>query len=192
MSRAPVASGFSRLAGTRRPKVLAGLLAAVMLVLIAVVISALAGGSGAGTSPGPGRAAAPAATAGPPAPLPVVYSQAAGWRNGRPRPAVIYVGEGGAPYARALRWSSWTAAGAHASGYLHLQQPGCTRPAYQCRYLRFRVQVQLSQVQAHDGVRYYARMRWTYARRHVRQVIRWQIHRGFWRPVTRPHLPLGV
>jgi hypothetical protein len=194
MSRVPVASGPSRVARTRRPKALAALLAAVMLVLIVVVISALAGGSGTGTSPGQARAAAPAATASAPAPLPlpVVYAQAAGWREGQLRPAVIYVGEGGAPYVKALRWSGWTAAGAHADGYLRLRQPGCTRPAYQCRYLRFRVQVQLSQVQAHDGVRYYARMRWTYTRQHARQVIRWQIDRGFWSEVTRPGLPLGV
>ncbi len=192
MSRVPVASGPSRVGRTRRPRVLAALLAAVMLVLIVVVISALAGGSGTGTPPGQARAAVPAATASAPAPLPVVYSQAGGWRDGQSRPAVIFVGEGGAPYVKALRWSGWTAAGAHADGYLRLQQPGCTRPAYQCRYLRFRVRVQLSQVQAHDGVRYYARMRWTYTRQHVHQVIRWQIHRGFWSPVTRPSLPLGV
>jgi 5-methyltetrahydrofolate--homocysteine methyltransferase len=130
--------------------------------------------------------AEPSAGCGPtsptsPAVLPVVYSRVAGWHDGRVRPAAIYVGEGGAPYVQALRWPSWTVAGAQADGELHMQKPGCARPAYQCPYQSFRVKVQLSQVQTRSGMRYYARMRWIYAENHVRHVIRWMISRGFWR-----------
>ncbi len=116
----------------------------------------------------------------------MVYAQVAGWHRGQVRPAVIYVGEGGAPYATALRWLSWTAAAAQADGDLRLQKPGCALPVYQCRYQRFRVRIQLSRVETHDGVRYYARMRWMYTRNHARQVIRWTISRGYWQPSRIP------
>jgi hypothetical protein len=159
--------------------VLAAVAAAAALLLIVVIVMAVDGGSGAG--PAASTATGASATS-PPAVLPVVYSQVEGWHGGQIRPAVAYVGEGGAPYVKALTWSSWTASGARAAGYLQLQRPGCTRPAYQCPYQRFRVQVQLSRVQTHDGTPYYSRMQWTYTRNHVRQVVRWQTAAGFWRP----------
>jgi hypothetical protein len=170
-----------RLAGGHRHKVLAALTAAVLLALTAVIITVLAGRPGTAAVPGPGTAADSAGAASTPAALPVVYAQVAGWHDGRVRPAAIYVGEGGAPYVQALRWLNWTATGAQANGGLRMQSPGCTRPAYQCRYQRFSVNVALSQVQTRNGVRYYALMRWTYTGNHVRHVIRWTISRGFWR-----------
>lgn len=176
MTRVPVAR-------PRRRQVLAAVAAAAALLLIVVIVTAADGGSGASPAPGPAATSATGASATSPlAVLPVVYSQVEGWRGGQIRPAAAYVGEGGAPYVKALKWSSWTASGARAAGYLQLQRPGCTRPAYQCPYQRFRVQVQLSRVQTHDGTRYYSRMQWTYTRNHVRQVIRWQTAGGFWRP----------
>jgi hypothetical protein len=175
MSRVPLAGGH-------RQKVLAALTAAATLVLIAVIFAVIAGRSGTVAASPPARAGGPAGAAGSPAALPVVYSRVAGWRDGRVRPAVIYVGEGGAPYVSALSWPSWTAAGARADGDLHMQKPGCALPAYQCRYQRFGVKVQLSQVKFRDGVRYYARMRWTYTGDHVRHVIRWTISGGYWEP----------
>jgi hypothetical protein len=174
MSRVPLAGGH-------RHKVLATLTAAAMLVLIAVIITVVADRPGTAAGPRRARAADPAGAASTPAVLPVVYSRVAGWHDGRVRPAAIYVGEGGAPYVQALRWPSWTVAGAQADGELHMQKPGCARPAYQCPYQSFRVKVQLSQVQTRSGMRYYARMRWIYAENHVRHVIRWMISRGFWR-----------
>lgn len=168
-------------AGTRRHKVLAALTAAVVLVLIAVIITVIAGRSGTGTAPRPAQAAFPVETSSTPAALPVVYSQVEGWHGGQVRPAAIYVGQGGSPYVKALRWPTWTAAGAQANGYLHMQKPGCALPTYQCPYQRFRVRVQLSQVETHDGVRYYSRMRWTYIRNHVSHVIGWNTDRGYWR-----------
>lgn len=174
--------GPARRARPRRNQVLAALAAAAALLLIVVIVTAAHGGSGAGLAPGATASTITGVKASsPPAVLPVVYSQVEGWHGGQVRPPATYVGEGGAPYIRALNWSSWTASGARAAGYLHLQQPGCTRPAYQCPYQRFRVQVQLSQVQTHDGTRYYSRMRWTYTENDVRHVIRWQIAGGFWR-----------
>jgi hypothetical protein len=173
--------GPPRKNGIRRPKLLAALTAATVLVLIAVVITALAGSSGTGAAPGPAQAANPVDTSSAAAALPVVYSRVAGWHSGQVRPAVIYVGEGGSPFASALTWPSWTATGARANGVLHMQQPGCARPTYQCPYQKFRVKVQLSQVQSHNGVRYYSRMRWTFTGNHALHVIRWKTDNGFWR-----------
>ncbi len=100
------------------------------------------------------------------------------------RPGAIYVGQGGSPLVKALKWPSWTAAGAQANGYLHMQKPGCTLPTYQCPYRRFRVWVQLSRVETHHSVRYYSRMQWTYTSNHVRHVIRWKTYKGYWRYFT--------
>jgi hypothetical protein len=173
--------GPSGKARTRSREVLGALTAAAVLVLIAVIVAAIAGGSGAGTSPRPARAANPVETFRPSAALPVVYSQVEGWHGGQVRPAVIYVGQGGAPYVNALKWTGWTTAGAQANGYLHVQKPGCTLPTYQCPYQSFRAQVRLSQVETHNGVRYYSRMRWTYVKNHVPRVIRWKTSKGYWR-----------
>lgn len=178
MSRSTVA-GKAR---GRRPRVLAAVMIAALLALIAVIIAAIAGGSGTGSAPRPTPAADPVAASSVPAVLPpVVYSQADGWHGGQVRPAAIYVGQGGSPYVKALRWPSWTAAGAQANGYLYMQKPGCVLPTYQCPYQRFRVQVQLSRVQTHNGTRYYSRMRWTYIRNHVSHAISWKTYRGYWR-----------
>jgi hypothetical protein len=175
MSRVPLAGGH-------RQKVLAALTAAAMLVLIAVIFAVIAGRSGTVAASPPAPAAGPAGAGSSPAALPVVYSRVAGWHDGQVRPPVIYVGEGGAPYVKALTWPSWTAAGARADGELHMQKPGCALPTSQCPYQRFGVKVQLSRVQSRDGVRYYARMRWTYTEDHVRHVIRWTISGGYWEP----------
>jgi hypothetical protein len=169
-------------ARTRQRKALAAVTAAAaVLVLIAVIIAAMTGGSGTGSAPRPAPAVDPVAASSAPAPLPVVYSQVEGWHGGQVRPAAIYVGQGGSPYVRALKWPTWTAAGAQANGYLHMQRPGCALPTYQCPYQRFRVEVQLSRVETHDGVRYYSRMRWTFVRNHVSQVLGWRTYRGYWR-----------
>jgi hypothetical protein len=173
--------GPPRKAATRRNKVLAALSAAAVLVLIAVIITAMAGGSGTGTSTRPAKAADPVKAPSAAAALPVVYWQVAGWHGGQVRPAAIYVGEGGAPYVKALKWPGWTAAGAQANGDLHMQKPGCALPAYQCPYQRFRVKVQLSQVETRNGVRYYSRMSWTYSKNHVLHVIQWKTDKGYWR-----------
>jgi hypothetical protein len=172
----------ARLARPRRPQVLAALAAAAALLLIVLIVAAADGGSGTGPTPGPAATAAtPVKAISPAAVLPVVYSQVEGWHGAQVRPAATYVGEGGAPYLRALKWSSWTASGAQAAGYLHLPEPGCTLPTYRCPYQRFRVKVQLSRVQTHDGARYYSRMRWTYTKNHARHVLLWKTDRGFWR-----------
>src|SRR6266540_1092468 len=162
-------------AGTRPHKVLAALTAA------AVVITAIGDGAGSVARLGPAQAANPAGTSGARATLPVVYAQVEGWHGGQVRPAALYVGQGGSPYVNALKWLSWTATGAQANGYLHMQKPGCALPTYQCPYQRFSVKVQLSGVEAHNGVRYYSRMRWTYIKNHVPHVILWKTDKGYWR-----------
>ena len=175
MSRVPLAGGH-------RQQVLAALTAAAMLVLIAVIFAVVAGRPGTVAASPPAPAAGPAGGGSSPAALPVVYSRVAGWHDGQVRPAVIYVGEGGAPYVNALSWPGWTVAGARADGELHMQKPGCALPAYQCPYQRVGVKVQLSRVESRHGVRYYARMRWTYTEDHVRHVIHWTISGGYWEP----------
>jgi len=173
--------GPPRMAATRRRKVLTALSAAAVLVLIAVIITVMAGGSGTDAKNRPARAADSVGAPSAAAALPVVYGQVAGWRGGQVRPAAVYVGEGGAPYVKALKWPAWTAVGAHANGELLMQKPGCARPAYQCPYRRFRVKVQLSLVETRDGVQYYSRMSWTYISNHRQHVIRWQTSKGYWR-----------
>ena len=157
----------------RRRQVLAAVVAVAVVAVIAVIISA-AGGSRAPAAPRGIRAAGPAA-------VPVVYAQVAGWHDGQVRPASIDVGEGGAPYVSALNWSGWAAAGARASGFLHMQVPGCTLPSYRCPYLKVRVTVRLSEVRTHDGAAYFSRMRWTYVRDQRPHATSWRTDRGFWR-----------
>ena len=173
--------GPVRMAAKRWRKVLVALSAAAAAVLIAVIITVMAGGSGTGATTRPARAAdsvqAPSAAAA----LPVVYGQVAGWHGGQVKPAAVYVGEGGAPYVKALKWPDWTAAGAQANGELHMQQPGCALPSFQCPYQRFRVKVELSGVETRDGVRYYSRMSWTYISNHRQHAIRWNTDKGYWR-----------
>jgi hypothetical protein len=173
--------GPGRMATKRWRKVLAALSAAAAAILIAVIITVMAEGSGAGTATRPARAADSVRSPSAAAALPVVYGQVAGWHGGQVKPAAIYVGEGGAPYVKALKWPGWTAAAAHANGELLMQKPGCARPAYQCPYQRFRVKIQLGQVETRDGVRYYSRMSWTYISNHGQHVIRWKTDRGYWR-----------
>jgi hypothetical protein len=156
----------------RRRPVLAAAAAVAVVAVIAVIISAAAGGRSASAR---GR------SAGPPAAVPVVYSRVAGWHEGQVRPAAIYVGEGGAPYVSALHWSGWAAAGARASGYLHMQVPGCTLPSYRCPQVTVRVTVRLGEVRIHDGSAYFSRMRWTYLRDQRPHAISWRTDRGFWR-----------
>jgi hypothetical protein len=188
----PGASSRRRSDRPARQKVLAGLAVAITLVVIVVVVMAVRGG-GQGTPAAlrpvlsrPGNNPATTSHAANPAAPPVVYSQVEGWHGGQVRPAAIYVGQGGSPYVTGLRWLSWTSAGAHATGYLHRQQPGCGRPVYQCPYRRFRVRVQLSRPATHGGTRFFARMRWAYSSEHVRYVIRWRADRGYWRSQGRP------
>lgn len=200
MIRVPVAGWPAR-----RRQVLAAV-AAVAAVAVAAVIAVIlsaagggsqtpaaprgiqaagpAGGAGAragGASASAGNASAHGKSASAPGSVPVVYAQVAGWHDGEVRPAAVYVGEGGAPYVSALNWSAWAAAGARASGFLHMQVPGCTMPTYRCRYLKVRVTVRLSEVRTHDGAAYFSRMRWTYFRDQRPHAISWRTDRGFWR-----------
>ncbi len=170
MTRVPVTERYRR-----RRQVLAAAVTVAVVAVIAVIISAASGGSRAPAAPRGTHAA------GPPAAIPVVYARVAGWHDGQVRPAAIYVGEGGAPYVSALDWSGWSAASARASGYLHMQERGCTLPNYQCPQEKFRVTVWLSAVRTHDSAAYFSRMRWTYPSDQRPQATNWQIDRGFWR-----------
>jgi hypothetical protein len=112
---------------------------------------------------------------------PVVFNYAAGWRHGRVEPGVIYIGAGGAPFVKHLVWSHWNGSSAYAAGILEKQSAGCNKPSFQCPYHRFGVGVTLSRVEAHDGVRYFSRMRWSWhTRAGAHRDTYWQTSRGFW------------
>lgn len=78
------------------------------------------------------------------------------------RPGTIYVGQGGAPVAEKLRWSSWTGSAATAHGTLLLQDPNCTTPSYLCKVFRYKLTVWLHRVATHKGTKYFSRMRYSY------------------------------
>ena len=129
-----------------------------------VVAAALTGGvAGCGTSSQP----AYPATVGPAsaAAVPVrVQPNAAGWSGLVQRPAVIYVGMGGAPVARQLAWRHWGSPTAWASGKLdrYWLQPG---PISGWRPTTYAVTVRLQDIQAHHGQRSYRRMAYIYVNR---------------------------
>jgi hypothetical protein len=143
-------------------------------VLGIIAATALAGGLAACGSPSPSahRAAAspPGATAGPVR----VQANAAGWSGMVQRPAVIYVGMGGAPVARRLVWRHWGSPQAWASGTLDIYraQPG---PISGWRPATYPVTVRLQDIGARGGQRFYRRMVYAYVnRRGVTLSLRFQ------------------
>ena len=132
-----------------------------------VVVAALTGGLAAcGTSSqraGP-AAAGPASAAGV---LVRVQPDVAGWSGMVQRPAVIYVGMGGAPVARRLTWRHWGSPTAWASGQLdrYWLQPG---PISGWRPTTYAVTVRLQDIQATHGQRSYRTMAYIYLNRQGR------------------------
>jgi hypothetical protein len=126
-----------------------------------VIAAALTGGLAAcGTS---SQRAGPA-TAGPASAgaIPVrVQPNAAGWSGMVQRPAVIYVGMGGAPVARRLTWRHWGSPTAWASGKLdrYWLQRG---PISGWRPTTYMVTVRLQDIQVHNGQPSYRKMTDTY------------------------------
>jgi len=155
------------------------ILAAAGAVAVALIVTVLVVVTGSRHLPTP---AALDGSATGSTPIPVLYSQAEGWHGGQVKPGQIYLGQGGAPFARGLAWSRWTAAGAQAHGTVYVQKPGCTGPSYQCAYQRFpHATVTVSRPGTHDGVRYWSRMTWSYPQDMTQRVISWQFRNGLWR-----------
>lgn len=88
----------------------------------------------------------------------------AGWAGMVQRPALIYVGMGGAPVVRQLAWRRWGSPRPWASGQLDLYwpQPG---PVSGWRPTRYAVTVRLQDIQTHDGQRSYRKMAYLYVNR---------------------------
>ena len=129
-----------------------------------VVAAALTGGLAAcGTSSQ--RAYPAAASPASAAAVPVrVQPNVAGWSGLVQRPAVIYVGMGGAPVARQLAWRDWGSPTAWASGKLdrYWLQPG---PVSGWRPTVYAVTVRLRDIRAHHGQLSYRTMAYTYVNR---------------------------
>ena len=89
---------------------------------------------------------------------PVIYNYTEGWAAPQVRPAEITIGQGGAPFARSLHWTTWNSRDAKSTGTLVLDncQPNCALGA--ASY--YRVYVTLSGVKYHDGRAYYSVMTW--------------------------------
>lgn len=126
-------------------------------------------------------AGATAASAGAGGPLPVVSANVNGY-HGTVRPHHIYIGQGGAPLVRSLRWTHWSQYTAHAAGRLIQQIPGCTKPSYQCPVSSRYVSVKLSRPVAVGGREFFSRMRWAgHTDSGARRVIHFKLDGGgYW------------
>ncbi len=110
------------------------------------------------------------------APLPVAYSGADGWHQGRTRPPVIYLGESNV-FVRTPHWSAWSGSSAHANGVLWVNTcaPNCAAGHYRT----YRAQVSFWGAAVRHGVRYFTRMRLRYWHGHQRDyVYRWGVLPG--------------
>jgi hypothetical protein len=110
------------------------------------------------------------------APLPVAYSGAAGWHQGRARLPVIYLG-GSNVFVRTPRWPAWSGSSARASGTLFVNT--CTPTCSAGHYRTYRAQVSFWRAGVHHGVRYFTRMRLRYWHGGQRDyVYRWAVLPG--------------
>jgi hypothetical protein len=122
----------------------------------------LAGLAACGT---PGQPAHPAAARPSSAAAQVrVQADVTGWSGMVQRPAIIYVGMGGAPVARQLAWRHWGSPQASASGQLDIYwpQPG---PISGWHPTAYPVTVRLQNVQSHNGQPSYRKMTYSYLNR---------------------------
>jgi hypothetical protein len=124
-------------------------------VAVALAAAVLAVGVGLGAV-----AITRAASAAPAsAPLPVAYSGAAGWHQGRVRLPVIYLAESNV-FVRTPHWPAWSGSSARASGKLFVNT--CTPACSAGHYRTYSAQVSFWRAAVHDGVRYFTRMRLRY------------------------------
>jgi hypothetical protein len=133
-------------------------------ILGIIAAAVLTGGLVACGAPSPAAHPAAASGRGGTA-VPVrVQPSAAGWSGMVQRPAVIYVGMGGAPVARRLSWRHWGSPDAWAHGWLDLYwpQPG---PISGWHPTTYRVTVRLRDIGTHDGQRSYRQLTYFYVSR---------------------------
>jgi len=142
-------------------------------VAIALTAAVLAVGAGVAAAVLTFRSASAAPTS---TPLPVAYSGANGWHQGRARPPVIYIGES-AVFVRTPHWPAWSGSSAHTSGVLWVNT--CTPNCSAGHYRTYRAQVSLWRVAVRHGVRYFTRMRLRYWHGYQRDyVYRWNVLPG--------------
>ena len=96
------------------------------------------------------------------APVPVIYNYAAGWSNPAVRPHWVIIGQGGAPMAHTLHWSTWDKGepSPHATSAGTLVTDNCIPNCALGKASYHKLIVTLSVVKTHNGVRYYSRMTW--------------------------------
>jgi hypothetical protein len=108
--------------------------------------------------------------------LPVAYNGQTGWGHGTARLSTIYVG-GADTFVRIQHWSRWTAGSAFSWGTLWVDN--CTPNCAAGHYAKYPAEVSLSRAAAHQGVRYFSRMRLRYYHTSARHyVFRWGTYRG--------------
>jgi hypothetical protein len=140
-------------------------------VLAALVLAVTAAGTAAAlTTHSP---QAPMVSAGR---LPVAYNGLDGWRHGRVRLAVIYVG-GSTAFLRIKHWSHWARTSASTQGTLWVDN--CRPDCASGHFRTYPAQVALSRVADRKGVRFFSRMRLRYQHGGPREYrYRWGTYPG--------------
>lgn len=110
---------------------------------------------------------------------PKVYAADDGWHLASRRPVDIFIGNGSAPFARALTWTHWGQL--YARGHGELYRP-LARPGHRVYKLR----VKLKWVRHHNGTRFYSWMRWRYRNAAgTLRIIIWRMSTtGYWLDVS--------
>jgi hypothetical protein len=86
---------------------------------------------------------------------PVLYGRGNGWHDPARRPAHFFTGHANGAFMQSLHWDYWTSGHAYATGRLEAQNPGCTRPSFECPYHGRWVSIFLRDVQVHGGRAYF-------------------------------------
>ena len=113
--------------------------------------------------------------------LPVAYNGLDGWKHGRTRLAVIYVG-GTTAFLRVRHWSHWTRTSASTRGTLWVDN--CKPDCASGHFRTYPAQVTLSRVADRKGVRFFSRMRLRYQHGGTREYrYRWGTYPGATTPL---------
>ena len=154
-------------AGLKQPRVTKMSVA----VLAALVLAVTAAGAAAALTTSSSRSSLASR-----ARLPVAYNGLDGWKHGRVRPAVIYVG-GSTAFLRIRHWSHWTRTSASTQATLWVDN--CKPDCASGHFRTYPAQVTLSRVANHKGARFFSRMRLSYQHSGPRKYgYRWGTYPG--------------
>ena len=113
--------------------------------------------------------------------LPVAYNGLDGWKHGRARLAVIYVG-GTTAFLRIRHWSHWARTSAATRGTLWVDN--CRPDCASGHFRTYPAQVALSRVADRHGIRFFSRMRLRYQHGGARDYrYRWGTYPGATAPL---------